>query len=53
MKNEYARMIYYAYKNLNAYNRLLFIFSAEDFNQAYRGCFTTSNTVLTAEHRPN
>jgi septal ring factor EnvC (AmiA/AmiB activator) len=36
MKNEYARMIYYAYKNLNAYNRLLFIFSAEDFNQAYR-----------------
>lgn len=36
MKAEYARMIYYAYKNLNAYNRLLFIFSAEDFNQAYR-----------------
>jgi septal ring factor EnvC (AmiA/AmiB activator) len=36
MKNEYALMIYYAYKNLNAYNRLLFIFSAEDFNQAYR-----------------
>ncbi|MCX6244343.1 MAG: peptidoglycan DD-metalloendopeptidase family protein [Bacteroidetes bacterium] len=35
MKNEYAKMIYYAYKNLNAYNRLLFIFSAEDFNQAY------------------
>jgi murein hydrolase activator len=36
MKSEYAKMIYYAYKNLNAYNRLLFIFSAEDFNQAYR-----------------
>ena len=36
MKAEYARMIYYAYKNLNAYNRLLFVFSAEDFNQAYR-----------------
>lgn len=36
MKAEYAKMIYYAYKNLNAYNRLLFIFSAEDFNQAYR-----------------
>ena len=36
MKNEYARMIYYAYKNLNSYNRLLFIFSSEDFNQAYR-----------------
>ncbi len=36
MKEEYARMIYYAYKNLNSYNRLLFIFSAKDFNQAYR-----------------
>ena len=36
MKTEYARMIYYAYKNLNSYNRLLFIFSSEDFNQAYR-----------------
>jgi len=35
MKEEYARMIYYAYKNLNAYNRLMFIFSAKDFNQAF------------------
>ncbi len=35
MKDEYAKMIYYAYKNLNAYNRLLFIFSAQDFNQAF------------------
>jgi septal ring factor EnvC (AmiA/AmiB activator) len=34
MKDEYAKMIYYAYKNLNAYDRLLFIFSAKDFNQA-------------------
>ncbi len=35
MKDEYARMIYYAYKNMNAYNRLMFIFSAADFNQAF------------------
>ncbi|MDP4281535.1 MAG: peptidoglycan DD-metalloendopeptidase family protein [Bacteroidota bacterium] len=35
MKEEYARMIYYAYKNMNGYNRLLFIFSAKDFNQAF------------------
>ena len=34
MKDEYAKMIYYAYKNLNTYDRLLFIFSAKDFNQA-------------------
>jgi murein hydrolase activator len=35
MKDEYARMIYYAYKNLNIFNRLMFIFAAEDFNQAF------------------
>jgi murein hydrolase activator len=35
MKEEYARMIYYAYKNLNAYNRLMFLFSSADFNQAF------------------
>lgn len=35
MKDEYARMIYYAYKNLNAYNRLMFLFAARDFNQAF------------------
>ena len=35
MKDEYARMIYFAYKNLNSYNRILFIFAAEDFNQAF------------------
>lgn len=36
LKEEYARMIYYAQKNRNAYTRLMFIFSAESFNQAYR-----------------
>ncbi|MBN3035991.1 MAG: peptidoglycan DD-metalloendopeptidase family protein [Bacteroidales bacterium] len=36
LKDEYARMVYYAYKNRNAYDRLMFIFSAEDFNQAFR-----------------
>ncbi|HRY97432.1 MAG TPA: peptidoglycan DD-metalloendopeptidase family protein [Bacteroidales bacterium] len=36
LKEEYARMIYYAQKNRNAYSRLMFIFSAESFNQAYR-----------------
>lgn len=35
LKKEYAKMIYYAYKNRSGYNRLMFIFSAEDFNQAY------------------
>lgn len=36
LKDEYARMIYYAYKNQNLYDRLLFIFSSKDFNQAYQ-----------------
>lgn len=35
MKNEYARMIYHAYRIMNGRNKLMFIFSAKDFNQAY------------------
>lgn len=35
LKKEYAQMIYYAYKNQDAYNRLMFIFAAKDFEQAY------------------
>lgn len=36
LKEEYALMIYYAYKNSNLYDRLTFIFSADDLNQAYQ-----------------
>ncbi len=36
LKDEYAKMIYYAYKNRNSYDKLMFIFSSKDFNQAYR-----------------
>jgi murein hydrolase activator len=36
LKDEYAKMIYYAYKNKDLYDRLLFIFSSKDFNQAYQ-----------------
>jgi len=36
LKSEYAKMIYYAYKNKNNYDRLMFIFSSSDFNQAYK-----------------
>jgi septal ring factor EnvC (AmiA/AmiB activator) len=35
LKEEYARMIYFAYLNINSQNRLLFIFSADNFSQAY------------------
>lgn len=35
LKAEYAKMIYYAYKNQDAYSRLMFVFAAKDFQQAY------------------
>lgn len=36
LQKEYARMIYFAQKNQSSYSRLMFIFSAKDFNQAYQ-----------------
>ena len=36
LKTEYARMIYYACRTMNGHNKLMFIFSAKDFNQAYQ-----------------
>lgn len=36
LKEEYAIMIQYAYKNKSYYDRMMFIFSAKDFNQAYK-----------------
>ena len=35
LKDEYAAMIYYAYKNRNSFDRLMFVFSSRDFNQAF------------------
>ncbi len=36
IRSEYARMIQYAWKTRNLYDKILFFLSAEDFNQAYR-----------------
>lgn len=36
LKKEYADMLYYAYKNRSAFDKLSFIFSSEDFVQAYK-----------------
>jgi septal ring factor EnvC (AmiA/AmiB activator) len=36
LKEEYSKMLYYTYKNRSSYNRLLFLFSSSDFNQAYK-----------------
>lgn len=36
LKDEYAQMIYYSYKNRSFYDRMMFVFAADDFNQAYQ-----------------
>lgn len=36
LKDEYGKMIYEAYKNRSAYDKLMFIFASNDFNQAYK-----------------
>ncbi len=36
LKKQYARIIVYAYKNRNSYDKLMFLFAAEDINQSYR-----------------
>lgn len=36
LRDQYTKMVQFAYKNRNATNKLIFIFSAEDFNQAYK-----------------
>ncbi|MCX6286970.1 MAG: peptidoglycan DD-metalloendopeptidase family protein [Bacteroidetes bacterium] len=36
LKTDYARMIYHAYRTMNGRNKLMFIFSAKDFNQAWQ-----------------
>jgi septal ring factor EnvC (AmiA/AmiB activator) len=36
LKKAYAKMIVYAYKNASGYKRLMFVFAAKDFNQAYK-----------------
>jgi septal ring factor EnvC (AmiA/AmiB activator) len=36
LKKQYASMILFAYRNHSAYNKLMFIFAAKDFNQGYK-----------------
>lgn len=36
LKKEYAAMIRFAQRNKNAYEKMMFIFAANDFNQAYK-----------------
>lgn len=36
LKAEYAEMIRFAYKNRSDYDKVMFVFASEDFNQAYK-----------------
>jgi septal ring factor EnvC (AmiA/AmiB activator) len=36
MKSEYASMVVQAYKNRSPYDKMMFVFASNDFNQAYR-----------------
>lgn len=36
LKSDYTKLILYADKNKNVYQRLMFVFAANDFNQAYQ-----------------
>ncbi len=36
LKKEYAGMVRFAFKNQNAYNKLMFVFAADNFNQGYK-----------------
>lgn len=36
LKNEYAGMVRFAQRNKNAYDKMMFIFASESFNQAYK-----------------
>ncbi len=36
LKKDYAKTVYYAYRNRDSYSKLMFIFASTDFNQAYQ-----------------
>ena len=36
LKEEYAKVVFFAYRHKTAYNKLIFLFTAEDLNQAYQ-----------------
>jgi septal ring factor EnvC (AmiA/AmiB activator) len=36
LKKQYEAMILFAYRNKSGYNKLMFVFAAQDFNQAYK-----------------
>ncbi len=50
LKENYAKMVNFAYRNRNAYTQLMYVLAAEDLNQAYR---RLSYLRAYSEHRIN
>ncbi|GGH16047.1 peptidase M23 [Sphingobacterium alkalisoli] len=36
MRQDYEKMVMFAFRNKNAYNKMMFIFASKDFNQAFK-----------------
>ncbi|NGF55100.1 peptidoglycan DD-metalloendopeptidase family protein [Parapedobacter sp. SGR-10] len=36
MRKDYEKMVMFAFRNKNAYNKMMFIFASKDFNQAFK-----------------
>src|SRR5690606_38384319 len=36
LRKDYENMIMFAFRNRNAYNKMMFIFASKDFNQAFK-----------------
>jgi len=36
MKKEYAKMVYNAYRNRSSYDKMMYVFAADDFHQGYK-----------------
>lgn len=54
MRQDYEKMIMFAFRNKNAYNKMMFIFASKDFNQAFKRVkylqqFTDARKIKAAE----
>lgn len=54
MRDDYEKMIMFAFRNKNGYNKMMFIFASKDFNQAFKRVkylqqFTDARKIKVAE----
>jgi septal ring factor EnvC (AmiA/AmiB activator) len=58
LKDEYGKMLYYTYKNQSQYDRLMFILSSDDINQAFKRVkyfqqYAKHRKAASSSHRSN